>query len=297
MSSEPRAKEETPAESPTIPFTRNSRYLVSKVEASLKLKESIRKSVDLIGGFSEVIDPGDVVTIKPNLNTADSFPASSDPLFIRALSELLLEAGAANLRIVDSSMFALKTCDVADDIGLCGVVGDLGIELVYLDEHDWVKRDFPKGKHMKSGHIGAPTLDGDKLVVVPCLKTHRFARFTATMKSFVGWVATRDRLKMHARRLETKIADLASFFKPDLILMDARKVFVTGGPASGQVESPNLILASGDMVSIDVEGVRVLKSYDAKNRLGGDIWKLPQIRHAAELGIGARSDDDILVVS
>jgi uncharacterized protein (DUF362 family) len=271
--------------------------LVSKVEASLNLKDSIRRALDLIGGFSEVIDSGDVVTIKPNLNTADPFPASSDPAFIRALSELLLEAGVAKLRIVDSSMFALKTCDVADDIGLCSVVGDLGIELVYLDEHDWVKRDFPKGKHMKSGHIGAPALEGDKLVVVPCLKTHRFARFTATMKSFVGWVGTKDRLKMHARRLETKIADLASFFKPDLILMDARKVFVTGGPSNGQVESPNLILASGDMVSIDVEGVRVLKSYNAKNRLGGDIWELPQIRHAAEIGIGARSDDDIIIVS
>ena len=281
----------------SIPYSENDKFMVSKVAASDNLKESILRAVDLIGGFGKAIQPGDTVTIKPNLNTADPYPASSDPAFLRALGELLLEAGASKLRIVDSSMFALKTCDVADDIGLCCVVGDLGIELVYLDEHDWVKRKFPKGTHMKSGSIGEPALDGDKLVVVPCLKTHKFARFTATMKSFVGWVSTRDRLKMHARRLETKIADLASFFKPDLIVMDARKVFVTGGPASGHVESPNLILASGDMVSIDVEGVRVLKSYNAKNRLSGDIWDLPQIRHAAEIEIGARSDEDIIVVS
>ena len=281
----------------STPYSENSKFMVSKVEASENLKESILRAVDLIGGVGRVIEPGDTVTIKPNLNTADPFPASSDPAFLRAVGELLIDAGAAKLRIADSSMFALKTCDVADDIGLCNVVGDLEIELVYLDEHEWVKRDFPMGKHMKSGRIGAPALEGDKLVVVPCLKTHKFARFTATMKSFVGWVGTKDRLKMHARRLETKIADLASFFKPDLILMDARKVFVSGGPAKGQVESPNLILASGDMVSIDVEGVRVLKSYDAKNRLSGDIWDLPQIRHAAEIGIGAKSDDDIIVVN
>jgi uncharacterized protein (DUF362 family) len=181
--------------------------------------------------------------------------------------------------------------------GLCNIVGDLGIELVYLDEHEWVKKQFPKGRHMKSGFIGAPALEGDKLVVAPCLKTHRLAGFTASMKSFVGWVGTKNRIRMHARRLQKKIADLASFFQPDLIVMDARKVFVTGGPASGQVESPNLILASGDMVSIDVEGVRILKSYDAKNKLGGDIWEIPQIRHAADIGIGATSDDDIIVVS
>lgn len=281
----------------STPYSENNRFMVSKVVATDDLKASILRAVDLIGGFEKVIESGDIVTIKPNLNTADPFPASSDPEFLRAVGELILEAGATKLRIVDSSMFALKTCDVADDIGLCSMVGDLGIELVYLDEHDWVKRKFPKGKHMKSGSIGEPALEGDKLVVVPCLKTHRFARFTATMKSFVGWVATKDRLKMHARRLETKIADLASFFKPHLVLMDARKVFVTGGPASGHLESPNLILASGDMVSIDVEGVRVLKSYGAKNRLDGDVWDLPQIRHAAEIEIGAKSDDDIMVVT
>jgi uncharacterized protein (DUF362 family) len=279
------------------PYSEDGRFKVSKVEATNDIKESILKAVGLIGGFKKVIEPGDTVTIKPNLNTADPFPASSDPEFLRALGELLFDAGAAKLRIVDSSMFRLKTCDVADEIGLCSVVGDLGIELLYLDEHEWVKKQFPNGKYMKSGSIGVPALEGDKLVVAPCLKTHRLARFTATMKSFVGWVGAKDRIKMHARRLETKIADLASFFKPDLIVMDARKVFVTGGPANGQLESPNLILASGDMVSIDVEGVRILKSYEAKNRLSGDIWQIPQIKHAAEIGIGASSDDDIVVMS
>lgn len=279
------------------PFTQDGRYLVSKVTANDDLKGSIMKAVDMIGGFSQIIESGDTVTLKPNLNTADPYPASSDPEFLRAIGELLIEAGAGRLRIVDSSMFRLKTCDVADDIGLCNIVGELGIEIVYLDEHDWIRREFPKGRYMKSGAVGAPTLESGKLVVVPCLKTHRFARFTATMKSFVGWVGAKDRLRMHARRLEAKIADLASFFSPDLIVMDARKVFVTGGPTNGQVEEPNLILASGDMVSIDVEGVRILKSYDAKNRLHGDLWSLPQIRHAAEIGIGAASDEDISVIT
>ncbi|MHA2067595.1 MAG: DUF362 domain-containing protein, partial [Candidatus Thorarchaeota archaeon] len=179
----------------TTPYTQEGRYLVSKVSADENLKDSIKMAVDLIGGFERIIESGDTVTIKPNLNTADPYPASSDPEFLRALSELLIDAGAARLRIVDSSMLSLKTCDVADDIGLCGVVGELGIELVYLDEHEWIKKQFPKGKHMRSGSIGAPAMEGDKLIVAPCLKTHRFARFTATMKSFVGWVATKDRIR------------------------------------------------------------------------------------------------------
>jgi len=281
----------------STPYMQDGRYLVAKIASTEDLKSSIKRAVDAIGGFGKVIESGDTVTIKPNLNDSSPYPASSDPEFLRALGELLYEAGAEKLRIVDSSMFALKTCDVADKIGLCNVVGELRAEIVYLDEYEWIRKQFPKAKYMKNGALGAPTLEGDKLVVVPCLKTHRFARFTATMKSFVGWVKGRDRVKMHARRLEAKIADLASYFTPDLIVMDARKVFVTGGPSSGRVEFPNLILASGDMVAIDVEGVRILKSYDAKNRLDGELWKIPQIRHAAEIGIGATSDDDILLVT
>jgi hypothetical protein len=103
----------------TSPYSENDRFMVSKVVSTDNLKDSILKAVDLIGGFKKVIEPGDTVTIKPNLNTADPYPASSDPEFLRSLGELLIDAGAAKLRIVDSSMFRLKTCDVADDIGLC----------------------------------------------------------------------------------------------------------------------------------------------------------------------------------
>jgi uncharacterized protein (DUF362 family) len=101
------------------------------------------------------------------------------------------------------------------------------------------------------------------------------------MKLFVGWIRRRDRLRMHARRLEQKAVDLASYFQPSLIVMDARKCFVTGGPMSGQLECSGFILA-----------------YGAKNRLDRNVWELPQIAHAVEIGIGAKSDAEIeLVVS
>jgi uncharacterized protein (DUF362 family) len=102
---------------------------------------------------------------------------------------------------------------------------------------------------------------------------------------------------MHARNLERKVADLASYFSPDLIVMDARTCFITGGPASGQCSSPNLVLASGDMVAIDVEGVRTIQCCNAKNRLNMDVWEVPQIQRAVEIGIGAKSENDIEIVT
>jgi uncharacterized protein (DUF362 family) len=256
----------------------------------------IEKAVELIGGFDSLIQPGDLVTIKPNMNTADPYPASSDADFIQALGESLLAAGAGKLQIMDASTQRVCTRDVGEAIGICDVALDLDADFISLDEHPWIKQSFPKGKYLKTGHIGEPALNLGKLVVAPCLKTHFLAKFTASMKVLMGLLKRQDRLKMHLRKLEYKIADLASYFHPTLVVMDARKVFVTKGPSSGQIESPNLILASHDMVAIDVEGVRLLQSYNAKNKLDIPVWELGQIARAKEIGFGARNDDEIQVI-
>jgi uncharacterized protein (DUF362 family) len=230
------------------------------------------------------------------MNTADPYPASSDALFIKALGELLLEAGAGKLQIMDAATQRVCTRDVGEEIGVCDVAIDLDAEFISLDEHPWIKQEFPKGRYLKRGNIGQPALNMGKLVLAPCLKTHMLARFTASMKLLMGLLKRQDRIKMHLRHLEGKIADLASFFQPSLIVMDARSVFITRGPTKGDVTTPNQILASHDMVAIDVEGVRLLQSYNAKNKLHKPVWELGQIAHAREIGFGATSDEEIQVI-
>jgi uncharacterized protein (DUF362 family) len=277
----------------STPFMNNDRYLVSKVIAETDLKTSIQRAVDLIGGLDKVIIPGDKVTIKPNLNTADPYPASSDPAFIKALGEVILEAGASKIEIIESSTMRVSTRGVAQKVGLDVVADELDADLIFLDEHDWVKVKFPRGKYLKGGSIGKPLLDIEKLVLAPCLKTHFLAGFTGSMKIFVGWIKYSQRIRMHARNLQPKIADLASYFNPDLIVMDARTCFVEGGPSSGTCSSPGVILASGDMVSVDVEGVKLIQCCNAENKLDMDVWDIPQIKRAVEIGMGAKSDADI----
>jgi uncharacterized protein (DUF362 family) len=281
----------------STPYLRDGRYLVSKSPVGIDLKAAVRNVVDLIGGFDKVIDQDDIVTIKPNLNTADPYPASSDPMFIKALGELLLDAGAGKLRIIESSTMRLSAREVSETVGLTAVADELDAEMIFLEEHEWVKVDIPRGKYLKKVSIGKSLLDLGKLVVAPNLKTHFLARYTGSLKIFVGWMRHRERIRLHMKNLEAKVADLASYFNPDLIVMDARTCFITGGPASGQCSTPNLILASGDMVSIDVEGIRTIQCCNAKNKLNMDVWEIPQIRRAVEIGIGAQSDNDIEIVS
>lgn len=92
-----------------------------------------------------------------------------------------------------------------------------------------------------------------------------------------------DQIMFHMRHLHEKISELGLIIKPDLIIMDARKVFITCGPEIGELREPNLILASGNQTAIDIEGVKVLQRYSGNSLEGKRVWDLRQIKHSIEL--------------
>ncbi|MCK5022473.1 MAG: DUF362 domain-containing protein [Candidatus Pacebacteria bacterium] len=75
-------------------FTCSGHPLVSKVVRNGSLKQSIAHSVSLIGGIDKLVEKDDIILLKPNYNTAHPFPGSSDPEFVKAVIEILYEAGA-----------------------------------------------------------------------------------------------------------------------------------------------------------------------------------------------------------
>lgn len=274
-------------------FSENGKSLVSKVKYEKNLKETILESVDLIGGFEKVFRryaKGDTIMIKPNFNSDDPFPASSDPEFVKAVIELLYEYCAEKVIIGESSgVFWLPTRRVMEKMGMTEVAENTGAELIFFEEGEWIKVDV-NGKYLKNIEIAKDALKPLKIVYLPCMKTHGSARFTLSLKLAIGFTNPRNRSGLHFMHLEEKIAELNTIIHPDLIIMDGRKCFITGGPTSGDLREPNLIFASGDRIAIDVEALKVLKSYKANNKLNMPIWEFPQIKRACELNLGARSE-------
>lgn len=279
------------------PFTKDGKALVSKIEATPDLKTSVKKTVQLIGGLGKIISPEDRVIVKPNFNSDDPFPASSDPEFVKAVVSLLYEAGASKVTIMESSGLPwLPTRRVMEKMGMIKAAEECNAELRILDDANWVDVEI-KGKRWKKVSIAEDILEEDaKLVWLPCMKTHRYARFSLSLKLAVGLLKFGQRRRLHMMHLEEKIAELNLAVHPDLLIMDGRKCFVAGGPDKGQVEEPNLLLASGDRIAIDVEALKVLKDYRANNRLDMGVWEFPQIRHAVELGLGVKGEDEMRVV-
>ena len=275
-------------------FKRDGKVLVSKVKCEDDAKESVLKTVDLIGGFGKVVEKGDEVLLKPNFNTGDAPPGSSDPDFVKAVIELLYEHGAGKVVVGESAMLSLSTRKVFEKTGMTCKAKEAGAEVTFFDEGKWVKVSTG-GKYLKKVSLPEEALKPRKLVYVCCMKTHRWAKFTFSLKLAVGFMKPGERLPLHARHLEEKVADLNLVVHPDLIIMDGRKCFINGGPACGELREPNVILASGDRIAIDAEAIKTIQNYEGNN-LTENAWSYTQIRKATEHEIGIENENEYAVL-
>jgi uncharacterized protein (DUF362 family) len=276
------------------PFKSNGKILVSKIAVTDDLKASIFKAVDLIGGFAKVIEKGDTILLKPNYNSGDPPPASSEPEFVRAAIELLYEHGAGKVILGESSMQTLSTRHVMEATGTLAKVKDAGAEVTFFDEQKWVKVNVG-GQYLRSVSLPESAMEADKVVYLCNLKTHFRADFSLSLKLAFGFVKQSERLAFHLRHLKEKLVDVNLVVHPDLIIADGRKCFITGGPFRGEVREPNVILASGDRVALDVEAIKIIAGFEG-SKLKDNPWSYTQIRRAVELGLGVKNEQEYKVV-
>ncbi len=259
---------------------------VSRTEVKNSLKEAINQAVEGLGGFKSFVRKGEVVLLKPNFNTADPFPASTDPEFLQAVVELTYEAGAKMVMIGESSTMSLNTRKIMEDLGIFKLQEIKTPPRIYVfEEGEWRKKEIPAGKYLKKVSLPVILDRADKLIFLPCLKTHSQAQFTGSLKLAIGFVRPFERLPIHLKNLQEKIADLSTIIRPDLIIMDGRKCFINQGPTKGELKEPNLILASTDRVALDIEGVKIIQSFPGNSLARIKPEELPQIKAAREAGL------------
>ena len=277
------------------PYRKDGKVLVGKVMNFRNLKEGILNSVNSIGGFNKIIDKDDEILLKPNFNTADPPPGSSDPDFVKAVIELLYEHGAGKVVLGESSTRRLSTQKVLEETGMISKAEEAGAEVVVFDEGKWVKVSTD-GKYLKKVSLPETALEANKIAYACCMKTHEWAKFTLSLKLAVGFMKPSERMRLHVRNLEEKIVDLNLVVHPNLMIMDGRKCFISGGPAKGELRSPGVVLASGDRIAMDVEALKIIQSFDGAS-LKDDPWSYAQIRKAVELGLGVKNEQEYKVIN
>jgi uncharacterized protein (DUF362 family) len=272
-------------------FVRNNQQVVGKIKAKGDIRLAIGQAIGLVGNLAQTIGRGNRVFIKPNFNSPDPFPAATDLAFLQAVIELIQEAGA-KVTIGESAGGVWRpTRKVFDELGVPELARRLGVELIAFEDrpHDWVEIKV-NGDYLSRVIMPRSAYEADKIIYLPCMKTHNLGVFSGAIKLAFGFVAPGQRRSFHLGHLQEKLAEISLCWQPDLIIMDGRKAFVSGGPDKGQLVEPGLVLASGDLIAIDVEAIRVLLGYRARNKLPANPWELPQIATALKHGLGVGED-------
>lgn len=281
------------------PYITDGKARVSFVMTETDIKRDIQRAVEQLGGFEKALNHQDRILIKPNFNSDDPPPGSTALDFMAAVIELLKDGGYSKISVAEGSGRPwVPTQNVFDKMGLSALMARLNVPLIDLDQSEYADVTID-GDFLDEIAYPKKLEEFDKIIYLPTMKTHFVAGFSMSLKLVVGLTHLFDRFKLHADNnmfVSQRAVEMSLPVQPDLIIMDGRISFISGGPAIGLAVHPGVIMASGDAVAIDVQGVKLLQNYAGVNHLNGDAWTLPQIKTAVKHHIGIRSEDELLLV-
>ncbi len=265
--------------------------------------ESVRAAVELAGGLG--IEEGSTVLIRPNANTADLPPGSTNPEVLRGAIREARKCNPGKIIVAEKSMTTLDTEKVLKKLGLWQAAEVEGADEILTFDH--MKRlhlkpdgasSWPKGFYVPEFLASV-----DYTIALPVVKTHWTATFTMGLKSQISITADGDRRQLpHGQYRDVlfgnMIAESNLVYMPDFYISDATKCFVTDGPNLGTLREPDIVLASSDVIANDAVGLALLKTLGTVPRIQGhSVWSQPQIMRAVELGLGVRGREEITVKS
>ena len=246
----------------------------------------VRGAIDQIGGISRFISRGNVVVIKPNVAFERAAPlgATSNPEVLKALIQIVREAGAEEVRVADNPIESPESCFVRSGIQKAAI--DAGAR-VYLPAPGDFRNVFTKGATWIESwpFFYSPFLGANKVIGMAPVTDHNLCRASMTTKNWYGLLGGR-RNQFH-QDIHGIIADLALMLRPTFVLLDGSRVLFRSGPTGGSlsdVKPGNTIVASTDSLAADAYGWdellerkdEALPAYFAKaaaRGLGNPDWK------------------------
>ncbi len=290
------------------------------------------EALEAVGGIHKIVNPGEKVFIKPKMVTLPWAYLGRNPFvlgecakpeIIIAVAEECLRAGATEVIIGDGSQmprFDWKFATTLDgSTNLAAEAerlsskydGKVTLACLEVDSPGWV--EVPTGISLGKVAISSLVTQADRVISIPVVKTHEWARLTLSLKNFIGitplerygWRNARD----NTRRLLHKndytpqaiaqlYLDIVNAVKPDLAIIDMSIGVEGDGPTVERGKSTTvnmkdrlgswLLLASTDLVAADATAARVINH---------DVAYVDRILTMAhEQGLGAIHEESIRIV-
>jgi len=263
------------------------------------IADSVRRAINLAGGL-DFIKSGESVLIKPNVNSDDPHPGTTNPEVVFEVVNMVREKGAKRIIVADRSNPWWDTLKAMKKVGIYEAAVKGGAEVVVFGKGDYVKVNPENSYHWPNGfRIPKLVKQVDHIISLPVAKTHIIADFTMGIKNWVGLIPPSDRKYLHLKKEDyfaSMLSEIHLARKPSFLVMDATKVFVSGGPSHGDIARPGLVMATSDLVANDVTGLALLKTLSTIEEIQKkSVWDQPQIKRAVELGLGINSPSEIIL--
>lgn len=236
-----------------------------------------RRAVDAMGGMKRFISRGDIVVVKPNIGW-DRMPihaANTNPEVVATVVQMAFEAGAKRVVVTDASCNDPNRCFQRS--GIWRAAYKLGADVIIPAEHRFRTMRL-NGDVLDEWPVYTPLVQADKIINVPVAKHHNLAKYTGAMKNWYGSLGGR-RNRLH-QNIDVSVADLATFMRPTLVVVDATRVLVRNGPQGGNIDDTremNTVIATVDQVAADSYGATLI---------GQKRENVPYLKMGHERGLG-----------
>jgi len=246
------------------------------------LKKTIIKSFDNLGGIYKYLKKGERVLLKINLliKSKPEDAVTVHPVFVRALSEVILDAGMSII-IGDSPGGPFNKTylrGIYKQTGMTAIVSELkeyikdkhlSVSVKLNDNFKTYERKVKNGKIVKSLTLTDMLNDVDKVISVAKLKTHGMMTFTGAVKNLFGTVPGVLKVEYHFKMSKYEdfanmLIDINETVKPVLTFTDAIVGMEGEGPSSGKPRKIGVVISSNssyhsDMIAADIINLKHLK--------------------------------------
>lgn len=214
--------------------------------------DGIRRSVQLLGGIEKIVEKGDRVVVKPNLESAREArtAATTSMIFIDTAVEMTKELGAVPI-VAEGPFMNYNAEAVFQVTGVKRLCGRLGVQFVNLNVAETVEVEVPGGKAHKKLRLPRVVLEADKLINLPKLKTHHLTTITCAMKNLKGVLPGQDKQLSHIRGIHQAIVDINKIVRSDLVIVDGLLAMEGMGPTFGGVVELGVVAAGTNEIAVD----------------------------------------------
>lgn len=302
-----------PIDAPLVPYkhmrtetyTTNGKHTVAIVRTNDRV-EGFKEAFRLIGGLSKLCKgvKGEII-IKPNCNTDDPFPRNTSHETVRVIAEGLIDTGfpADRICVGDASgrFRGLPTRYTIENMGIKAVADELGIQVGYFEEEEWVTVKPPKSVAWPDGiRIPKRIYEADRVILTPIMRPHRTPIFTIALKLPVGLIDPVAREWLHFNQNENfinKMIDLNLTFTADFVATDGMKFYTGRPPTFDEMASPGIVIVGSNSVASDAVAVCLMKQHKAHRMEDLPIREHLSFKVGEERGIGSSSLSKIELVA